>query len=232
MNIYDILETRPSRLNQTVTDFLRSHGTTKNYVAGDIVVDEGDPSDSVYIILEGEVEIRKRDNIGNSIVIANADKGTVFGEMGVFLNIRRSATIAAKTALTVLTLTHEKFMEALQQYPDITFRLLKSLSGRLNHLNERFVSMINNKTMIMVGTYILEQLSGSPFASGDMTLDMTKMLKKTQLDYLQATNALSNFKRLNIISQFSLPAQDIVTFRVNATIMKSYLTSICLQPLA
>lgn len=232
MNIYDILETRPSRLNQSITDFLRDHGSTKNYDIGDIVLEEGSPSDAVFIILEGEVEIRKTDHMGNTIIIAVAEKGTVFGEMGVFLNIRRSATIAAKSALTVLMLTHAKFMEALQHYPEVTFRLLKSLSSRLNHLNERFVSIVNNKTMIMVGTYIIEQIESTPHARGEMTLYMQRMLKKTQLDNLQATNALANYKRLNIISQFGMPANDIVTFRVNTVILRSYLSSICLQPFA
>ncbi len=232
MNIYDILETRPSRLTQPITDFLRDHGTTNSYVPGEIVLEEDSPSDAVFIILEGEVEIRKRDSIGNTVVIATAEKGTVFGEMGVFLNVRRSATIAARTNLTVLALSHAKFMEALQHYPDVTFRLLKSLSGRLNHLNERFVAIVNNKIMIMVGTYIIDQLESTALSRGEMTLYMQKLLKKTQLDNLQATNALANYKRLNIISQFNILAPDIITFRVNTTILRSYLASICVQPLA
>lgn len=231
MNIYDILETRPSRLNQTATDYLRSHGSTRNFTAGDIVLEEGAPSDAVYILLDGIVEIRKRDSIGNTIVIAVADRGTLFGEMGVFLNIRRSATIAAKSDLTLLELSHERFLEALQQYPDMTFRLLKSLSGRLNHLNERYVGMVNNKTMIMVGAYIIELLDTMPPGRSEITLYMTKLLKKTELEHIQSTNALANYKRLNIISNFKMPDDDVVSFKVNISILRSYLSSICLQPI-
>ncbi len=230
MDIYDILDSNPTNLNISFTEFLRTHGATEYYKKGEVIVNEGEDSERVYIVLEGLVNITKTDNIGNDNIIAIGERGSIFGEMGVFLNLKRSATIVAKTDLKVIVLSNENFVNILKTFPDATFRLLKSLSSKLDHLNKKFINILNNKTMITVGTYILEQYESVTQRRGTVCLDMAKLMKRTGLEQLQATNALVNYKRLNIISDLNLDCSDIVMFSVNISVLKSYLNSICISP--
>lgn len=187
---------------------------------------EGDNCEAVYIILEGVASILKADPLGGNATIATAEIGAVFGEMGVFLNLRRSATIIAKTTLVVLLLSNEKFLMALNSYPEMTMRLLKALSGRLNQLNERFTNLLNNKTMIMIGCHILEMAERRSSEKDEILLSLRDLLRKSGLDQRQVSGCLANYQRLNIISNWSPTGDDLVSFQVNQKILKSYINSI------
>lgn len=228
LDLYEFLDSRPTTITQSITEFLRAHGSTKQFLAGDIVVREGDACDAVYIILEGVASILKADPIGGNITIASAEIGAVFGEMGVFLNLRRSATIVAKTPLVVLLLSNEKFLTALNSYPEMTLRLLKALSGRLNQLNERFTNLLNNKTMIMIGCHILEIAERRASEKDEILVSLKDLTRKSGLDTRQVSGCLANYQRLNIISNWSPTGDDLVSFQINQKILKSYINSISL----
>lgn len=228
MDLYEFLDTRPTTVTQSITEFLRVHGTTKRFDAGDVVVHEGEKCEAVYIILEGIASILKADPMGGTITIATADTGAVFGEMGVFLNLRRSATIVAKSSLLVLWLSNENFLTALNSYPEMTIRLLKALSARLNQLNERFTNLLNNKTMIMVGCYVLNLAEKRASDKDEIWLNLIDLQRKCGLDQRQALGSLANYQRLNIISNWALAGDELVSFYVNQKILRSYVTSISL----
>jgi putative ABC transport system ATP-binding protein len=66
--------------------------------AGQVLFEQGDPSDLVYIITAGEVEIFRRTPDGGDDVLAHAGPGDYFGELGPLLRLPRSASARAVTA--------------------------------------------------------------------------------------------------------------------------------------
>ena len=71
-------------------------GEKISFEIGEMVFREGTPCQQVYIILSGEANIIKDDVYGNDVIIATAQQGSVFGEMGMLTGEPRSATVVIR----------------------------------------------------------------------------------------------------------------------------------------
>ena len=68
----------------------------------DVLINEGDPSNSIYVLKSGELEILKYDPVSKSHqVIGHVEAGELFGEMSFLDNLPRSATVRATTVCEV-----------------------------------------------------------------------------------------------------------------------------------
>ncbi len=102
---------------------------SKNAVAfepGQVIFREGEPGDSMFIVLEGEVEIRVRDK-----VIDTSGPGGIIGEMALVDNSPRSATAAAKTACKVVPVNEKQFNFMVQETPHFAITVMRVMCGRL-----------------------------------------------------------------------------------------------------
>lgn len=81
----------------------------QGYVAGTILFKQGDPSDSFFIIVAGEVEIRLHPHDGSSPKIVILSDGDFFGEMGVMRNAPRSGDAVIKSDAVLLKVTKTDF---------------------------------------------------------------------------------------------------------------------------
>lgn len=115
-------------------------GKLQEYPAGSIIYNEGDLADSFFIIVEGVAEIFKKTidefEEHNIHVIATLTKDEIVGEMALVENNRRSASVKAKTDLTVI----EYPLEKVKAKPKLNLILIKNmaqiLSRRLRFTNE------------------------------------------------------------------------------------------------
>lgn len=99
----------------------------KKFSQGAAVVKQGDPSDEMYIVAAGDTDVLK-----NNVKIAERKKGDFFGEMGIFDNAPRSATVMATTDVTAITLHRKDLLELLRQESQIAVKLLWALNRELN----------------------------------------------------------------------------------------------------
>ncbi len=229
MNIYDLLEKSPTKLNYNFTDYLLNYGHSKHYTKGQTVIEEGGDSKTVFIVLEGVAAIIKSDREGNQSVIATAERGAILGEMGVFLNLKRTATIVAESNLRVLELTNRKFVNALLSFPDLSIRLFKSLSSKISQINERFMTMINRRVTLVVGLNILEHTD--PDGSVPVSLNLPQLAEQTGVDLYSLQHVLENFLRLNILSSLDIEDPRQVSLIANDKLLRSYLRSVVSSPI-
>lgn len=113
-----VISTHDDRLLPAVDQVVQMH---PDQVAPEIVLDEVDlvpgevlfrqsgPSDYVYAILEGTVEVVREYTDGKSAVIATRDAGAYVGELGPLLGFPRSATVRAKGRVKLMPLTIDQF---------------------------------------------------------------------------------------------------------------------------
>jgi len=103
------------------------------YPAGSVILKEGSPGESMYIVKSGEVEVRKRDpSTGINFLLSTRGPGTAFGEMSLLMEKPRTATIIALEATTVLTLGRSDFRNLLVQDPEVSLALARMLAQRLD----------------------------------------------------------------------------------------------------
>jgi CRP/FNR family cyclic AMP-dependent transcriptional regulator len=114
----------------------------RKYAAGDIIFEEGDVGDAMFVIGQGSVEILVRKNpAGELTAIATLDAPQFFGEMSLIDKEYRSATVRAKTAATLLQLTNENLHIFAKNYRNgftwVVVNIARVLSSRLREVNRR-----------------------------------------------------------------------------------------------
>ena len=120
----------PSHALQSICEIAHE----KDYPAEHILMREGDRGDTLYLMVEGEVEILK-DNIP---VMAFDESGICFGEMALIDDEPRSATVRTKQPTKVLEITREDFYPAMAREFSIARGVFRELNARIRRdLNER-----------------------------------------------------------------------------------------------
>lgn len=104
-----------------------------------ILIKEGDISQAIFWIMEGEVYITRR--VGDKYKVLNTlGKGELIGEMSFFDKSVRSATVISKGPVKALVFSKENFQDIFAASPQWTKRLLTSLSGRIQNMIEKLSS--------------------------------------------------------------------------------------------
>lgn len=107
----------------------------KQFAAGEIVLREGDPSDSVVLVEAGRLEVLR--TVGDEgILLGAAGPGEFIGEMGVLEARPRSATVRAATDLEVELIERTAFLERVSRDPALAHKLLTRMSRRLRHVED------------------------------------------------------------------------------------------------
>jgi len=85
---------------------------------GETVVREGEPSDGLYVVLDGAVEVVKRKD-GGAVVVGQLREGDLFGEMSCLRKAPASASVVVRRGGTLLKLPRRDFDELVVSYPQI-----------------------------------------------------------------------------------------------------------------
>ncbi len=107
----------------------------KVYSDGEIIIQQGENGDSLYVIQDGYVEVVKEIKGSNS-QLAILGKGDFFGEMAVFEGAPRTATVRALGTARVLTIDKRLLLRRINEDPSVVLRFLQTMSGRIRKLDE------------------------------------------------------------------------------------------------
>ncbi len=112
---------------------------------GETLFNEGDPSDTVYIIVEGQVRMSKHvANIGEE-ALSILEQGEYFGEMGLLDDSPRSTDAIIHEDCKLLTVKRSKFLAFMETNNDIGYKFLltfaKTLSARLRETNDKISNL-------------------------------------------------------------------------------------------
>jgi hypothetical protein len=109
------------------------------YSAGEVVMKEGESGESMYLIIEGDVSVSKEEKGEKepSIELDRISAGDYFGEMALFEEAPRSATIRTLGPSRFLVIHKREFKELVHEYPLIALHICKVLSRRIRRLHEK-----------------------------------------------------------------------------------------------
>ena len=111
----------------------------KAFEAGELIVEEGQTGNGLYIIVSGNVEVLKGDLAANPQVLAKRGAGDVFGEMALLGEWPRTASVRALDEVQCLGIDRWVFLSQLERHPQVTIRMLQILAQRLRDSDARFV---------------------------------------------------------------------------------------------
>jgi hypothetical protein len=112
---------------------------------GDVVISEGQPGSSMYLVAAGEVKVFTRGMGGNTVYLAKLGEGDFFGEVSVLTGKPRTATITASQRTELLRLDKEKLDNALARHPGIRRVLDDFYKKRANDTVEAMIESLKKK---------------------------------------------------------------------------------------
>lgn len=114
----------------------------KVYSDGEIIFEEGEQGNCIYVIQSGKVRIIKKDSSGER-TIAVLENGELFGEMALFDKLPRSATARALGDARILSMDKKRLFAGISRDPTLAFKTLEAVSGRIRKLNDEIMKLKN-----------------------------------------------------------------------------------------
>jgi phosphoserine phosphatase RsbU/P len=104
------------------------------YKGGAELMREGESGSFAAVILEGEVDVFVALPTG-PVQMATIGHNRIIGELGVFTDMPRTATVIARTDVVVARIEHDSLMRLSAEYPSIAIAIIQELGGRLARMN-------------------------------------------------------------------------------------------------
>jgi CRP/FNR family cyclic AMP-dependent transcriptional regulator len=146
-----------------VIDELEKLFKTRKFQKNTVVINEGDESASLYVILTGEVKVYLTDDNGKEVVANILGESEYFGELSIIDGYPRSSSIMTTQASQLATISQQDFSKLLDRYPQISRTLLKNLSQRVRELSETVRSL----ALLDVYGRLVKLLMGMAIKEGD-----------------------------------------------------------------
>ena len=108
---------------------LAAHGVVRKFPKNAVIITEGDPSDSLYVILSGRVKVYLSDAEGREVVLNEHGPGSYVGEMA-FDDMPRSASVMTLEPCTFSVISGKEFRSFVVSNPDATMHLIRNLIRR------------------------------------------------------------------------------------------------------
>lgn len=174
--------------------------------SGEIVFNEGDHSDSCYMVITGHASALREHTGGRVITLARFGPGDLFGELAMVDDQRRSATIKALDEVAAIAIRGSDMRRLLREHTDIAIKMIAALGQKLRQTNERLAGQSFQTVQSRVAKALTE-LIGAAHAEG--SVDGEIVIRGTQAELARlagssresASRFLAVLERAGIITQ-------------------------------
>lgn len=111
------------------------------YKRGDMIVEQGGKSRSLYVLLSGRARVIKRHRNGQEVILATLTQGDCIGEMSIIDNMPHSASLQAVIQTDVLLLSHADYAKWLPEKGSMALSVLRALTRRLRRADRNVASL-------------------------------------------------------------------------------------------
>jgi CRP/FNR family cyclic AMP-dependent transcriptional regulator len=153
------MESPSSRLSPELIDLLTARGDARAIARGELVIQEGEYSDSLFILLSGQLKVFTQDDRGREVIYNSLEPGEVLGEM--FLDGGpRSASVRATSDAQCIEVRGAEIRAFMRQYPEFSEALVVKLIERLRHATLQIRSLaldgVFARTVTAIGELALD----------------------------------------------------------------------------
>jgi type IV pilus assembly protein PilB len=149
-----------------------------------VIVREGAPGDSAFVVLSGQVAVRRKDpDSGLEFSLAELGAGQMFGEMALLTHKPRTASVVAVAPTTCATLSRDDFEDVMRALPEVALALAAVFAERLDRANQHAGVDFVNLSRVQIDPRVLSLLPASfvtahkavpiAFCNNRLTLAMT-----------------------------------------------------------
>lgn len=102
-----------------------------SFDSGEDIVRQGDRGDAAFVIINGEADVSVSTDNGD-IVVAHFGAGDVVGEIAIFCDVPRTATVTAQSPVKTLRIDKDTLFSLMAQFPEMGIEMTRSLADRLS----------------------------------------------------------------------------------------------------
>jgi CRP/FNR family transcriptional regulator, cyclic AMP receptor protein len=113
----------------------------RRFRRGEIVVEQGRKSNSLFILLNGRARVLTADARGREVILAVLEAGSYVGEMSLIDNEAHSATVRAEIQTDMLVLGRMEFSKCLPDSSELAYGILRGLVSRLRAADRQIESL-------------------------------------------------------------------------------------------
>ncbi len=158
LSLPEALDTHP--LSQGLTpehkERLAIFSKIRRYRPGHRIVEANEVGSEIYLLLSGSVKVSAEDPAGREITLAVLYSGDFFGEVSLWDNRGRTATVETLEPSQVVSIPGPPLLDLMRESPDMAFRLLTTLSARLRETDAKLMHMAYGDSYQKVARSLLE----------------------------------------------------------------------------
>jgi CRP/FNR family transcriptional regulator len=173
-----------------------------------VIFREGDASDTCYIVRTGHCRAIREHADGRSITLAQFGPGDIFGELAMFDDEVRSATVEAVDAdVEAVAILGADMRRLMREHPDISAKLVISLGRRLREANERLARQsfqtVQSRVAVVLSDLVAQARSEGAAGDGGILLTITQadIAQLAGSSRESASRFLATLERAGVVKQ-------------------------------
>jgi CRP/FNR family transcriptional regulator len=178
----------------------------RSFAAQTVIFREGDDSDTCYVVRNGHARAVRENPDGRSITLAHFGPGDIFGELAMFDDEKRSATIESLDDLEALAILGADMRRLLREHPEIAVKLVIALGRRLRAANERltrqsFQTVQSRVAVVLAGLVRQAQSEGADGSDVLVTITQADIAQLAGSSRESASRFLAVLERAGVVTQ-------------------------------
>jgi CRP-like cAMP-binding protein len=179
---------------------------SRRYGAGEVVFREGDGGDTCYIVRSGLARAVRQHSDGRSITLSHFAAGDIFGELAMFDEEPRSATVDVIDEVEVVAIPGREMQRLMREHPGIAVKLNAALAQRLRATNERLARQSFQTVQSRVASVLAQMVTAARsenVGEGDVVVALTQadLAKLAGSSRESASRFLATLERSGVITQ-------------------------------
>jgi CRP/FNR family cyclic AMP-dependent transcriptional regulator len=178
----------------------------RRFAGHQVIFREGDASDTCYIVRSGHARATREHADGRSLALAHFGPGDIFGELAMFDDELRSATVETLDAVDAIALAGSDMRRLLRQHPDIAVKLVIALGRRLRDANERLARQSFQTVQSRVAV-VLDDLVRQAQSEGASDTDVLVTITQADIAQLAGSSRESASRFLAVLERAAVITQ-------------------------
>ncbi|MTI03755.1 MULTISPECIES: Crp/Fnr family transcriptional regulator [Alphaproteobacteria] len=182
---------------------------------GQVLFEQGDEGDALYALIEGMLEVSFLAMSGRKLALSLMRPGEVFGEIALFDNGPRTATITAAVPSRVLRVRRDDVMNQIRKQPDLAVDMIRLAGLRMRWMGAQLNEQVFLPMPIRLARKLLHLASQQDSPSERITLSQSELAEFVGATREAVSKTISNWRRSNVVeaSRGGLVIQDFDALR-------------------
>ncbi|EEE36316.1 transcriptional regulator, Crp/Fnr family [Rhodobacteraceae bacterium KLH11] len=188
-----------SQASEKLRTMLAALATEVTLDRGEVLFEQGDEGDALYAILSGTLEVSFLAMSGRKLSLSLMRPGEVFGEIALFDNGPRTATVTAAEPTRILRVRRRDVMAQIRQHPDLAVDLIRLAGLRMRWMGAQLNEQVFLPMPIRLARKLLLLAGQQDSPTARITLSQSELAEFVGATREAVSKTISTWKRDNVV---------------------------------